>query len=84
MPSPVPLLDLRNLAKAYGPIPVLEGVGFTLWPGEVRCLAGENGSGKSTLIKILSGVIAADAGEVLFDGKRAPKGARAAIAMAFR
>lgn len=81
MPSPVPLLDLRNLAKAYGPIPVLEGVGFTLWPGEVRCLAGENGSGKSTLIKILSGVIAADAGEVLFDGKRAPKGARAAIAM---
>ena len=74
-----PLLDLSDVAKSYGPVRVLEGVGFTLEKGEVRCLAGENGSGKSTLIKILSGVIEADGGRVLFDGKPASGGARGAI-----
>ena len=79
MTTPAPLLELQDLRKAYGPITVLEGVGFTLEPGEVRCLAGENGSGKSTLIKILSGVTPSDGGRVLFDGKPPAKGARAAI-----
>lgn len=80
MTTTPPCLELREITKAYGRFPVLEGVGFTLARGEVRCIAGENGSGKSTLIKILSGVIPSDTGEVLFDGAPPPKGARAAIA----
>jgi len=74
-----PLLEMRSIVKAYGLVRVLEGVRFTLVPGEVRCLAGENGSGKSTLIKILSGVVEADEGQILFDGLPFAGGAQAAI-----
>lgn len=59
-----PVLQMSDIRKGYGAVQVLEDVSLTLQPGEVRCLAGENGSGKSTLIKILSGVVAADAGTV--------------------
>lgn len=59
---------MRGIHKSYGPARVLQDVDLLLGPGEVRCLAGENGSGKSTLIKILSGVVAPDAGTVrIFD-----------------
>ncbi|MHB2266024.1 sugar ABC transporter ATP-binding protein [Aliihoeflea sp. PC F10.4] len=58
------VLQISGIRKAYGPVRVLEDVGLTLRPGEVRCLAGENGSGKSTLIKIFSGVVTADKGTV--------------------
>ena len=60
---------MRGIHKSYGPARVLEDVDFELGPGEVRCLAGENGSGKSTLIKILSGVVAANAGTVRLFGQ---------------
>jgi simple sugar transport system ATP-binding protein len=73
-------LEMRNIRKAYGPVRVLEDVGLSLVPGEVRCLAGENGSGKSTLIKILSGVVEADAGEVRMGGKPLASHPDAAIA----
>ncbi|TKT74689.1 sugar ABC transporter ATP-binding protein [Aquamicrobium sp. LC103] len=63
------VLEMRSIRKAYGPVRVLENVDLTLDRGEVRCLAGENGSGKSTLIKILSGVVTADAGSVSFAGR---------------
>ena len=65
-----PLLSMTGISKAYGPVRVLEDVGLRLERGEVRCIAGENGSGKSTLIKILSGIVAADAGEVTIAGRR--------------
>jgi len=60
---------MRGIHKSYGPARVLQDVHFVLGPGEVRCLAGENGSGKSTLIKILSGVVAANAGTVQLFGQ---------------
>ena len=60
---------MRGIHKSYGPARVLQDVDLVLCPGEVRCLAGENGSGKSTLIKILSGVVAADAGTVRLFGQ---------------
>jgi ribose transport system ATP-binding protein len=63
-----PVVQLRNAAKAYGPIQALAGVTFELRAGEVMCLAGENGAGKSTLIKILTGAIKRDSGEYLIDG----------------
>ncbi len=70
MKAEVPLLRCRGIGKRFGGVRALEDVGFDLDRGEVLALAGDNGAGKSTLIKIISGVYAADEGEVLFDGAR--------------
>ena len=51
-------------------MPVLRNVGFAVGAGEIVMLVGENGAGKSTLKNILSGLIAPDAGEILFRGAR--------------
>jgi ribose transport system ATP-binding protein len=58
-------LECRGLVKAFGGIPVLKGVSLALQPGTVTALAGENGAGKSTLMKIASGQIRQDGGDVL-------------------
>ncbi len=62
------VLEVAGIDKAFGASRVLKDVSFTLNAGEVRCLAGENGSGKSTLIKILSGVLDRDAGDIRLFG----------------
>ncbi|CAN5391673.1 sugar ABC transporter ATP-binding protein [soil metagenome] len=70
MSSPGPLrIRARGLTKSYGGVTVLDDVEITLRPGEVRALLGENGAGKSTLIKILSGVVTADAAAIEVDGE---------------
>jgi ABC-type sugar transport system ATPase subunit len=66
--SPAPFLELRGLARAFGETRALTDGSFHVGPGEIHALAGENGSGKSTLIKILSGVLRPDAGEIRLDG----------------
>src|SRR5678816_4685692 len=63
------ILEARNIYKSYDGVDALRGVSFELRAGEVHALIGENGAGKSTLIKIFTGAIQADAGEVEFDGK---------------
>jgi len=62
------LLRLRGIHKRYGATHALRGVDLDLQRGEVLALVGENGAGKSTLVKILTGVIAPDEGEVSLDG----------------
>ncbi|MDI6870827.1 MAG: sugar ABC transporter ATP-binding protein [Bacillota bacterium] len=66
--------------KQFPGVRALDGVNFDVRPGEVHVLIGENGAGKSTLSKILMGVIAADEGEILFEGRpirlRSPLDAR--------
>lgn len=62
-------LEVQELTKAYGATIALRGVSFDLRYGEVHALLGENGAGKSTLVKILSGVISPDAGQVLLNGR---------------
>lgn len=62
------LLEVRDLRKVYGANTVLHSVSMELREHEVLALLGDNGAGKSTLIKILSGVIDHDGGEILFEG----------------
>lgn len=64
-----PILSVRNIRKNYGKIVALDNVDFDIYPGEVVGLVGDNGAGKSTLIKVISGAIQADSGQILVDGK---------------
>jgi ribose transport system ATP-binding protein len=64
-----PLLELRGITKSFGGFRVLEGVDFDVRPAEVHSLAGENGAGKSTLMNIVSGVLPADGGEILWEDR---------------
>src|ERR1043166_8102284 len=63
-----PLVELAGISKSFGPVKVLNNVDFDVRPGEVHALLGENGAGKSTLIKIIAGVHAPDAGEIIING----------------
>ncbi|WP_246731843.1 sugar ABC transporter ATP-binding protein [Methylocapsa sp. S129] len=67
-PSVSPLLSMRSVSKAFGGIPALSEASLEVAPGEVQALIGQNGAGKSTMIKILTGYIGRDKGEILFDG----------------
>ena len=63
------LLAMRNIVKSFSGQRVLHGVDFDLVEGEVHALIGENGAGKSTLMKILTGEIPADSGDILLRGQ---------------
>ena len=64
-----PLLRATDIAKSYAGVRALRGVSFELRAGEVHALVGENGAGKSTFIRILTGAVQPDAGEILLDGE---------------
>jgi ABC-type sugar transport system ATPase subunit len=61
------MLRATGLVKRYGGVTALDGADIDLRGGEIHALVGENGAGKSTLVKILSGVVQPDAGEVTLD-----------------
>jgi ABC-type sugar transport system ATPase subunit len=64
------LLRMENISKSFGSVKAIHQVNLTLSRGEVLGLVGDNGAGKSTLIKILSGAILADEGEILLEGQK--------------
>jgi ribose transport system permease protein/ribose transport system ATP-binding protein len=68
-PKPgVPVLQAFGLHKTFVEIRAVDGIDFDVQAGEVHAIVGENGAGKSTLIKMFSGVLAPDGGEILIDG----------------
>lgn len=73
-------LELRDLAFGYPERPVGRDVSFTVAPGEVLCLLGPNGCGKTTLFKTMLGLLRAQGGEVLLDGKPLSQYSRAEVA----
>ena len=58
------MLDIRGISKRFGTHLALDGVTFTVGPGEVFGFVGSNGAGKTTTMRIVLGVLEADAGEV--------------------
>jgi branched-chain amino acid transport system ATP-binding protein len=64
-----PLLEIDNLVKRFGGFRALDGISFSLVPGEVLGLVGPNGSGKTTCINVISGLHAPDGGAVRFEGR---------------
>jgi ribose transport system ATP-binding protein len=61
-------LILNGISKRYGGVRALEAVDFGCARGQIHAVLGENGAGKSTLIKIVSGVVQPDSGEIHLDG----------------
>jgi D-xylose transport system ATP-binding protein len=64
------LVEMRHINKTFGGVHAVEDMSVDLHAGEVMGLLGHNGAGKSTLIKVLSGVLAPDSGEILINGER--------------
>ena len=65
-------LELAAVTKHYGATVGLDGASFAVRSGSVHALLGENGAGKSTVVKLLSGLLRSDTGEILVRGKPAP------------
>lgn len=62
-------LEIDRVSKRYGDIVALDSVSFDVRPGELFGFVGSNGAGKTTTMRIALGVLAADAGEVRYDGR---------------
>ncbi|HEV7855625.1 MAG TPA: nitrate/sulfonate/bicarbonate ABC transporter ATP-binding protein [Herminiimonas sp.] len=82
------LIELNGVAKSFrsadgAPRKILEGVDFSLAEGEVVALLGKSGSGKSTMLRIIAGLIPADAGDATYRGRHI-YGPAAGIAMVFQ
>src|SRR6188474_2690636 len=80
-----PILRIESLAKNFGGLRVTDDVTLDVLPGELHAVIGPNGAGKTTLINQISGLLAPDAGRILFGGEdvtRLPVHARAARGLA--
>ena len=77
-----PLLKARGVVKRYGHVTAIDHADFDLMPGEILAVIGDNGAGKSSLIKVLSGAVQPDGGQVTLEGEAvqfaSPNDARAA------
>src|SRR6185369_6924171 len=63
------VLEMRNLTKRFRGSTVVDHVTFTVRPGEITGYLGPNGSGKSTTVKMLTGLLEASEGQIVFNGQ---------------
>lgn len=63
------MLELRDVAKSFGPLQVVQPTTLRLEPGQTTVLIGPSGCGKSTLLRLMIGLIEPDQGSVMFDGE---------------
>lgn len=71
------IIEVEKLSKAFGLLPVLQGLDFSIGRGECVLLFGANGSGKSTLLRLLSGLSKPTAGAIRIGGWELPREAMA-------
>src|ERR1700730_1731612 len=64
-----PVLRLEALSKSFGGLRVTDNVTLDVMPGELHAIIGPNGAGKTTLINQISGLLAPDAGRIMFAGE---------------
>lgn len=64
-----PILEMQRVSKSYGAIKVVDDLSVSLDRGEALGVVGPNGAGKTTMLNLISGVVPADSGRVLFDGE---------------
>jgi ABC-type sugar transport system ATPase subunit len=64
-----PLLQLRDVGKAFGPVQALAGIDLDIPAGQVTALVGDNGAGKTTLIKCIAGIHEPSSGQMLWNGR---------------
>jgi phospholipid/cholesterol/gamma-HCH transport system ATP-binding protein len=64
------LLRLEGISKRFGSHQVLDQVDLTVYPGEAVAIIGPSGTGKSTILRIIAGLLAADAGDIYVAGQR--------------
>lgn len=87
--STLPRLQMQDVHKRFGATWALRGVNLSIQPGEIHALVGENGAGKSTLMKVLSGAVLPDRGQIWLDGQPFVPGSplharRAGVAMIYQ
>ena len=70
VPSMEAIIEVTELRKRFGPVVALDGVSFTVAPGQVTGFVGPNGAGKSTTMRVILGLDAADSGRALIGGQR--------------
>jgi ABC-type sugar transport system ATPase subunit len=73
------VIEARGIVKRFGGAVAVNNVSLAVREGEIHAVVGENGAGKSTLMRILSGIIAQDSGEVLVNGITLESGAKNSI-----
>jgi len=66
---PNPLIEFEGVTKVFGGVTALDGVSLAVAEGQCHALVGENGAGKSTLVRVLSGAVQPDAGEIILRGE---------------
>lgn len=65
----IPILEMNNIVKTYPGVIALNDVSLSFLEGEIHSIVGENGAGKSTLIKVISGAVRPDSGNIVYQGK---------------
>ena len=64
-----PLVEMRDVHKAFGPLEVLKGISLNVMKREVICIIGPSGSGKSTLLRCVNALVPIDSGSILVEGQ---------------